>query len=180
MKKAPLLSLALAGILALASHSARAERLEAGTIEIGGNFLYDANTAFGSRLDLGLMGGYYISYGWLVGGEFQMSKDDFTSVNSFLATIERSFEIGSADAASPFIPYIGAGLGYAKASYEGSADLSGLLFCAKTGIKLMLTGDLAVDLGVLLNASTDDVYYDDDGPSNMDVCVRLGLRTFLF
>ena len=95
--------------LSIACSSARAERLEAETVEIGGNVMYDFDTAFGSRLDLGLMGGYYVAYGWLVGGEFQMQDDDYTSLYGLTATVERSFEIGSPDAPTPFIPYVGAG-----------------------------------------------------------------------
>ena len=166
--------------LSIACSSARAERLEAETVEIGGNVMYDFDTAFGSRLDLGLMGGYYVAYGWLVGGEFQMQDDDYTSLYGLTATVERSFEIGSPDAPTPFIPYVGAGLGFASSSFEGSDDASALLISVKTGLKMMLTGDLAVDAGLYLNFATDDVYYDDDGPCKTDISIRIGLRTFLF
>lgn len=179
MKTKSLLSLLLVGLV-LVSQTARSERLEEGTVEIGGNFMYDHDTALGGELELSLLGGYYVSYGWLVGGEFQLSNNDYTTHNAFMANVERSFEIGDANEASPFIPYAGAMLGYARASFKGADDKSGLLLGGKAGMKLMLTGELALDFSLYLNLSTDDVYYDDGGPCKTDIGVRLGLRTFLF
>ncbi len=180
MKTRLLTSLLLAASLPLVCLDAHAERLEAGTVEIGGNAMYDFDTPFGSRLDLGLMGGYYVDYGWLVGGEFQLQNDDYTSLYALTATLERSFEIGTPDSVTPFIPYLGAGLGFASSSFEGADDATAFLFSGKAGLKMMLTGDLAVDFGFYLNFATDDVYYDDDGPCKTDISFRIGLRTFLF
>ena len=181
MNKITLSLLLAASCLVLSAPNVLAERLEEGTVEIGGNLMYDFDTPFGSELKLGLLGGYHVAYGWLVGGEFQVDRDDYTKTYALTAMVERSFEIGEANSVTPFIPYVGAGLGYAKASYKGtSEDASAMLFNLKGGVKLMLTGDLALDLGLYLNLATDDVYYDDDGPCRTDISIRLGLRTFLF
>ena len=160
--------------------AARAERIDKGTMEIGGNFFYDTDTAFGGRLDLGLLGGYYVEDGWLLGGDIAFADDDFTSLFSFGIDLERAFELGDPDTVSPFIPYIGGRTAYASAKYKGADNASGLVFGLRAGAKLMLTGDLAIDFSVQGDFATDDVFYDDDGPSKTDITFRIGLRTFLF
>lgn len=184
MKKSPTLAALALSLIALALPTARAERIDKGTVEIGGNFFYDTDTAFGGRLDLGLLGGYYVEDGWLLGGDVAFTDDDFSSLFSFGFDLERAFEIGEPDTVSPFIPYIGGRVGYAGAKYKDSDKKSdkdnGLVFGLRAGIKLMLTGDLAIDFSVQGDFATGDVFYDDDGPSKTDFTFRIGLRTFLF
>ena len=180
MKHSNLVVLSALSALLVAAPVASAERLEPGTVEIGGNFLYDFDSSVGKDLELGLLGGMYVSYGWLVGGEVQYADNDLFTVYALMATVERSFEFGSADTMSPFVPYVGLGLGFGSSSFENGDDASAAVLSGKAGLKLMLTGDLAVDLGLYANFATDDIYSDKDGATDKDCSIRLGLRTFLF
>ena len=162
------------------SSSALAERTDQGTVEIGGNFFYDTDTAAGGSLSLDLLSGYYALDNLLVGGEFGVHDNDYGTVFGLSFTLERSFELGDADSVSPFIPYIGGSIGYADADYKKEDGSAGLVFGIRGGAKLMLTGSIAVDFSVHADFATGDVFYDDDGPSKNDITFRIGLRTFLF
>lgn len=174
------LLVALATLVIVTPRSVFAERTDQGTVEIGGNFLYDTDTAAGGSLDLGLLSGYYVMDNLLVGGEFDVHNDDYGTVFGLSLMMERSFELGDADSVSPFIPYIGGSLGYADADYKKFDGSSGLVFGIRGGAKLMLTGSIAIDFSVHADFATGDVFYDDDGPSKTDITFRIGLRTFLF
>ena len=157
-----------------------AERTDQGTVEIGGNFLYDTDTPAGGRLSLDLLGGYYVADEWLIGADGRFSDDDYGSVFGLSFLLERSFELGDADTVTPFVPYLGGSFGYADADYKNYDSSSGLVFGMRAGIKLMLTGSLAIDFSFHADFATGDVFYDDDGPSKNDFTFRIGLRTFLF
>ena len=181
MKLNALSSLALFAVAALAIPSTlSAKRIDAGTVEIGGNLYFDTDTAFSSSLDMGLLGGYYVADGWLVGADFQLHDDDYTSTYDISLIGEHSFELGDADTIVPWIPYIGASIGYASSDFKNEDDLSGVVFGLHGGIKLMLTEDLAVDFSLHGKFGTDDVFYGDDGPTSTDLSIRIGLRTTLF
>ena len=181
MKLIPsLLATSAAALLLAVPATVHAERTDEGTVELGGNLFYDPDTAFGGRLDFSFLGGYYVADGWLLGGEFSLSDDDYTSLYGIAAMLERDFELGEADTITPFIPYVAGSLGYVSAEYEGSDSESGLTFGLRVGAKLMLTGSTALDFSLRGEFATADVFYDDDGPSSTDISVRIGLRTFFF
>ena len=169
-----------AALLLAVPATIHAERTDQGTVELGGNLYYDPDTAFGGRIDLGILAGYYIADGWLLGGEFSLTDDDFTSLYGVAAMLERDFELGNADTITPFIPYLAGSLGYVSADYQGADGETGLVFGVCGGIKLMLTGGTALDFSIRGEFATAEVFYDDDGPSRTDISVRIGLRTFFF
>lgn len=177
MKRLPAV---LAAVLALASSPLVAERADQGTAEIGGAFVYDTDTPAGDTLRLDLLGGYFVADGWLLGGEFSLANDDNAKLFALSATLERDFEVGDADSITPLIPYLGAALGYASADYKEHDSESGIVLGLRAGLKVMLTGSLALDFSVHANFASADVYFDDDGPSSSDIALRIGLRTFLF
>ena len=166
MKRLPAV---LAAVLALASSPLVAERADQGTAEIGGAFVYDTDTPAGDTLRLDLLG-----------GEFSLANDDNAKLFALSATLERDFEVGDADSITPLIPYLGAALGYASADYKEHDSESGIVLGLRAGLKVMLTGSLALDFSVHANFASADVYFDDDGPSSSDIALRIGLRTFLF
>ena len=180
MMKTPLATAFALVLSATLLPAARAERIDQGTVEIGGSFFYDTDTAAGGQLSLDLLGGYYIADGWLLGGEGRFVDDDATSLYGLSILLERSFELGDADTITPFLPYVGGSLGYFDADYKNFDSTSGAVFGIRGGVKLMLTGSIAVDFGVHFDFGTDDVFFDDDGPSKTDITFRIGLRTFLF
>ena len=185
MKHIPSLLATSAALLLAVPATLHAERTDQGTVGLGGNLYYDPDTAFGGRLDVGILGGYYIADGWLLGGEFSLTDDDFTSLYGVSLMLERDFELGEADTITPFIPYVAGSVGYVSADYKGSDDESsddetGLTFGLRLGLKLMLTGSTALDFSLRGEFATADVFYDDDGPDSTDISVRIGLRTFFF
>ena len=180
MKRNTLVTLSALSALLATVPAASAERLEPGTVEIGGSMLYDFESSVGKDLELSLLGGTYVAYGWLVGGEAHYGDNDLYTRYALMAMVERSFDFGSADTMSPFVPYVGAGLGFGHSSVNGGDDATAAVLSGKLGIKLMLTGDLAVDLGLYADFATDDIYGDKDGMTDKDFTIRLGLRTFLF
>jgi opacity protein-like surface antigen len=180
MKNRLLLSAAALALLT-AAVPLLAERTDEGTVEIGGSLYYDNETPAGGSFQIDLLGGYTVSDGWLVGGDVRFDTDDNADFYALFVNVERSFEIGSADTVSPVVPYCGVGLGYASADFDGEdGDASGIVLGLRAGLKLMLTGDLAVDFSLHGDLSTDDVFRGDDGPSSTDFSIRVGLRTFLF
>lgn len=178
MKRLP--AVLAATLLATAPAALLAERADQGTVEIGGNLFYDTDTPSNGRLDLGLLGGYFVADGWLIGGEFSLLDDDNTSLLSFSAVLERDFEVGTANTVTPVLPYVGVSLGYASAEYHGFDDESGAVLGLRAGLKVMLTGSLALDLSGRIDLASSDIYLDDNGPSSTDITLRIGLRTFLF
>ena len=187
MKKTSVL-LVLSALMSFVPFRAAAERADAGTVEVGLNLMYDTDTVAGADWTLGALLGYFWTDGWMVSGEFRLEDNDYTTLYSAVAGVEKSFEVGSADTITPFIPYVGAGVGFASASFENRGkkeeeedrDGTAMILEFKGGLKVMLTGDLALDVGVYCDLATDDVYFDKDGPSKTDVSIRMGLRTFLF
>lgn len=186
MKKTLVLFAAVALMLSV-PFRAVAERTDAGTVEVGLNLMYDTDTVAGSDWNVGALLGYFWTDGWMVSGEFRLEDNDYTTLYSAVASVEKSFEIGSADTITPFIPYLGGGVGFATASFDQGGeeetttqDGSAMIIELKGGMKVMLTGDLALDIGVYCDFATDDVYSDKDGPSKTDISIRMGLRTFLF
>ena len=180
MKHLPTLLAASAVLLLAAPSPVHAERTDEGTMELGGCLYYDPDTSTGGHLDLGLQAGYFIVDGWLLGGELSLMDDDFLSRYGISAVLERDFELGSADTVTPFIPYVAGALGYVSADYKDSDSEVGMVLGLRGGMKLMLTGNIALDFSLRADFASGEVFYDDDGPSRTDFSVRLGFRTFFF
>ncbi len=162
----------------LTVNHASAGRTDHGTVELGVNFNLDFDGPGGTTIDGGLLGGYYIMDGLLVGGAFTGYDDDFITRIAGFATIEQHFETGT-----PWVPYIGGQLGVMHGKYKlggESESTTALAIGATGGLKYFLTESVAIDLSINALLATDDVFLASGEPENYNITIKGGLRFFLF
>ena len=157
---------------------ASAGRTDQGTVGLGVNFNLDFDGPGGTTVDGGLLGGYYLSDGVLVGGSFSAYDDDYITRFAGFLTAEQNFETGT-----PWIPYIGARLGLMHGKYKiaGESESATALAAGLTGgIKYFLTESIAIDLSIDAVLASDDVFLASGEVESYNISLKGGLRFFLF
>lgn len=174
-----LLTLLLTGLLS----TAHAGRIDEGTIETGIDLLLDFESGNGTLFEGKLSGGYFVVDGVLAGARVAFSTDDDWTRFGIHAFVEQHFETDT-----PWIPYVGASLGFEYLSLDFMEDTvktsqseNALVLGLSGGIKFFITETTALDLGLDLSLASEDVYCGSKGkPDNVDFTMRLGFRFFLF
>ncbi len=161
----------------------RAGRIEGGTFELSLAGVLDFEGAAGttSALDLGL--GYFVMDGVLAGIQGSVFNDDLQTRLGAFGTLEQHFETDT-----PWLPYLGLGVGVLTSKTEwsgmggegGSDRTTAVAFGVTGGVKFFLTEAIAIDLSLRAVLASDDVFVSDGEPDNLDVSLRIGLRTFLY
>ncbi len=160
----------------------RAGRIDAGTFELAVAGWLDFEGAAGTTaaLDLGL--GYFVMDGVLVGTQGSLHDDDVQTRLAASVSVEQHFETDT-----PWLPYLGLSAGILNARTDLSANggtssdsTTALVFGLSAGVKFYLTESLALDLGLRAALASDDVFISDGEPDNLDLSLRVGLRTFLY
>lgn len=161
-------------VTALMVASASARRTDEGTFELGGSLMIDSASFYGTEIALDLNAGQYIETGTLIGGFLAVSDNDFVTTVSGGAMGKYHF---LDDGQTPFSPYVGAELGGVYATTEAD-DATALVLGGKLGFDYFLTENVALDVSANLRLATDDVYSDEDGLTNTDITVTVGLAFF--
>lgn len=132
--------------------------------------------------DINASYGYFISDGWEVGGQV---------VGADIAGIER-FDVGifteyNFNRGSNMVPFVGASVGIATASFDSDFDLDTTLgvddeeatvFSFSGGIKWFVRDYMAVSTSIGFNVSTDDIYAADDELADNLTRFKIGLRYY--
>ena len=72
--------------------------------------------------------------------------------------------------------FLGAAIDYRHVSLDENEDA--LVFSLEAGTKLFLTDSTAVVLSMIGEMGTEDIYYDEDEPTDKNLLFELGLRFY--
>lgn len=151
-----------------------AGRTDQGTWATGGSFMLDSSSLYGTDTDLDLTLGNYLMTGIMAGGFLSIGDNDLLTTLTVGATGKYHF---LDDSQTPFSPYIGADLGLAYSSTELD-DVFALVLGARLGFDYFLTENVALDTAIDFHVATDDIYSDEDGLTNTDATLKVGLAFF--
>lgn len=158
-------------LVAFVSTSAMAGRTDEGTWAVGADFMFDTATASGPYATFEFELGKFIKTNQLWGGTLEVTTDDYVTVVTVGPKYEYYFDLGK-----PYIPYVGAGIQFAYASYDlGDSDSEfALVGELNLGMKFFLTENTAIDMSINAAAATGDIYSDEDGMTSNNIDFTIG------
>ena len=142
-------------------------------IVVNGNF--DPDTAADTHYDLDVAYGYFIADYLEVGGEVFWSDDDFITTSGLGAFAEYNFDLGT-----EVVPFVGASIDYANAEIdEFDSDENAIVLGVRGGVKCFIAENIAISGQAVIEQATEDIYAEQDGVSDNDFRLELGMRFFI-
>ena len=110
-----------------------------------------------------------------VGGEVFWSDDDFITTSGLGAFAEYNFDLGT-----EVVPFVGASIDYANAEIdEFDSDENAIVLGVRGGVKCFIAENIAISGQAVIEQATEDIYAEQDGVSDNDFRLELGMRFFI-
>jgi len=132
----------------------------------------DLNSAAGTKIDLDLFYGRFITDDIEAGGTLTYRDDNNYTLFAIGPAVDYNFDTGMA-----VIPYVGAACQFAQADLEND-DHTALDFGLEGGVKVFVTECIAVSAALKLDYATESIYQDKDHLTDNDARIEIGLRAF--
>lgn len=133
---------------------------------VGDTIAADAGYAFFVRDRLAIRG--VLGYAVL---EDVAGEDSDYRMREVDAAAEYHFALGA------FVPYLGAGVGWARSEFGGEAE-SAFVYGPRGGLKYFLAPNVALDFEVVYKLGSADVFVNDFAREDTDLSMAIGLRVF--
>lgn len=155
-------------LLPLAGMSQRL-KLNKGDMEVTGSAGFtDAEFSTQARL------GVFVQDLTSLGVMLDWSDNDFATRTRFSFYGYQMFETRDY-----WLPYVGAGIGYASIDADAGGSESGMELTLFSGIKYYLADNVSLNIEFAFGLSSGDTYLTDDGTESTEISLRIGL-SYLF
>jgi len=152
------------------------QMLAAGTSELKVEGLVDFETADDTLIALNLFYGLfwfdYVEFGIEIGIE----ESDSISIWTIGVSGEYNFDLGN-----ELVPYLGAGLGYARYDVdfgEQEDEDNAVVVNGTAGAKYFVTENVAVSGALVLQYATEDIFAEQDSVEDTDAKLEVAMRFF--
>ena len=154
--------------------------LTQGSNEIGLGGQLDVSGVAGTDFDLQVKYAYFFWDRASLGVRASGGNNDWWSYFGFGTTAEYNFRMPEGYRplfGTDLVPlFLGAAIDYRHVNLDEGSDA--LVFGLEAGTKLFLTDSTAVVLSMVGEMGTEDIYYDEQEPTDKNLIFQLGLRFY--
>ncbi len=151
-----------------------------GSRELGIAGMLDFATEAGTEFELDIKYAYFFWDRTSLGLRTQMYNNDAVSAFGIGATAEYNFALPAKYRpliGTDLVPYIGMAVDYRQAKLFDEKESAGVLG-GEAGVKFFLTDSTAINLSLVGEIASEDIYADDLDATNQDLKMLLGMRFY--
>jgi hypothetical protein len=170
--------LALFAVVVLFAGSTFAQMLAAGTSELKVSGVLDFETADDTLLALDVFYGLFFADYTEYGVNLMVEESDHVSIWALGVEGEYNYDLGT-----ELVPFVGAGIGYARYDVEyggdeGNDEDNAIIVKGSAGAKYFITENVALSGSFVLRWASEDIFATQDDFEDTDAYLQLGMRFF--